>query len=198
MTVTTTVKQMTFEEALEVVEMGGALIDLRPVAAYLEAHVPGSIGIVYEKGPGMSSRARDCLPLEIPYVLLNLGHGDLNHAAAALRGRGFSVVGGVDDGLNQWASGDRRLSSTEILGPDVEAHGTLLDVGDPGAVSPQGAVRIPADELWPRAEELNAAEPVVVVAGYGVRAALCVGILERRGFSKVALLQSGRGLRPIA
>jgi rhodanese-related sulfurtransferase len=195
MTVTVTVKRLTFEEALDVVELGGALLDLRPVSDYLDAHVPGSINVVYERGPGMSSRARDCLPLDIPYVLLDLGHGDARIAASGLRGRGFNVVGSVDDALNQWAGTGQRLASTEILtGPPA---GVLIDVGDPGAAAPADAIAIPADDLWVRAAELDSSGRVSVVAGYGVRAALCVGILERRGFGDVALLQSGRGLRPI-
>ena len=199
MTVTVTVKRLTFEEALEVVDLGGALLDLRPVSAYLDAHVPGSIDVVYERGPGMSSRARDCLPLDIPYVLIDLGHGDARTAASALRGRGFNVVGSVDDALNQWAGTGERLASTEILtGPPTgPPAGVLVDVGDPGATAPPDAISIPADDLWLRAAELDSSERVSVVAGYGVRAALCVGILERQGFGDVALWQSGRGLRPI-
>ncbi|MDQ4025473.1 MAG: hypothetical protein M3217_08285, partial [Actinomycetota bacterium] len=193
---TTTVRRLTFDEALEVVSLGGALVDLRPAPGYLETHVPGSIDVVYEQGPGMSSRARDCLPLDIPYVLLELGHGDVARAAAALRGRGFNVAGAVDDALNQWAAQGESLASTEIISGDAP-EGTLLHVGDPGAVAPEGAVTIPAEELWPRTGELPRGDRVVVVAGYGVRAALCVGVLERRGFADVALWQSGRGLRAI-
>ncbi|MFN2586644.1 MAG: rhodanese-like domain-containing protein [Actinomycetota bacterium] len=197
MTVTTTVRRLTFDEALEVVALGGALLDLRPAAAYLETHVPGSIAVVYEAGPGMSVRARDCLPLEIPYALLDLGHGDAAQAAAALRGRGFNVAGAVEDALNRWAGKGESLASTEVLPPDATPEGTLLHVGDPGAVAPPGAVVIPADDLWPRTNELTAADRIVVVAGYGVRAALCVGILERKGFGDVALWPSDRALRPI-
>ena len=195
MTVTTTVKRLGFEEALEVVSMGGALLDLRPAAAYLESHVPGSIGIVFERGPGMQSRVRDCLPLEIPYALLDLGHGDVALTAAALRGKGFNVVGAVDDALRRWSATGERLATTESVADAADA--TLLHVGDPGAVRPEGAIAIPAEDLWPRTDELPADGRIVVVAGYGVRAALCVGILERKGFRDVGLMQSGRGLRPI-
>jgi rhodanese-related sulfurtransferase len=197
MTVTTTVKRLGFDEALEVVSMGGALLDLRPAAAYLESHVPGSIGIVFESGPGMQSRVRDCLPLEIPYALLDLGHGDVAPAAAALRGKGFNVVGAVDDALRHWAAAGRQLASTEVVPDAAPADATLLHVGDPGAVAPEGALSIPAEDLWPRTDELPRDGRIVVVAGYGVRAALCVGILERKGFRDVAVTQAGRGLREI-
>lgn len=191
MAVTTTVKRLTFDDALAVVEMGGALVDLRPTAAYLDAHVPGSLDVVYESGPGMATRARDCLPLAIPYVLLDLGHGDLAGATAALRGKGFNVVGSVEDGLNQWAVKGRRIASTEIVSGGDPPPGTLLHVSDPGAAAPEGAVTIPADDLWVRCHELDRSERVVVVAGWGVRAGLAVGILERNAFEDVALWKAG-------
>ena len=198
MPVTTTVKRLTFDEALEVVETGGALVDLRPTSSYLDAHVPGALDVVYERGPGMATRARDCLPLSIPYVLLDLGHGDLGLAAAALRGKGFDVVGSTEDGLNQWAGKGHRIASTEVTTGDDPPPGTLLHVADPGATAPEGSVTIPADDLWVRCDELGKSGPVVVVAGWGVRAGLAVGILERRGFGDVVLWQPGGARRAIA
>lgn len=198
MPVTTTVKRLTFDEALEVVEMGGGLIDLRPTQPYLDAHVPGALDVMYESGPGMATRARDCLPLGIPYVLLDLGHGDLALAAAALRGKGFTVVGAVQDSLNQWAAKGRRIASTEVANGSTPPHGTVLHVADPGVSAPEGAVQIPADTLWPRCDELDRAQPVVVVAGWGVRAGLAVGILERNGFEDVVMWRPQSGARPAA
>jgi len=190
MAVTTTVKRLTFDEALEVVELGGAFVDLRPTETYLDAHVPGALDVVHETGPGMSTRARDCLPLSIPYVLLDLGYGDLALATAALRGKGFNVVGSVDDSLNQWAGKGRRIASTEIV-TGAAPDGTILHVSDPGAAAPDGAVTIPADDLWPRCDELDRSKAVFVVAGWGVRAGLAVGILERNGFEAVGLWRPG-------
>lgn len=186
MAVTTTVKRLSFDEALEVVEGGGAFVDLRPTAAYLDAHVPGALDVLYETGPGMGTRARDCLPLGIPYVLLDLGHGDLNLATAALRGKGFNVVGSVQDALNQWAAKGHRIASTEVVDGGDPPPGTLLHVADPGAAAPEGAVTVPADDLWRRCGELDRGGRIVVVAGWGVRAGLAVGILERNGFEDVA------------
>jgi rhodanese-related sulfurtransferase len=196
MTVTTTLKRLTFDEALDVVDLGGAFVDLRRTDDYLDAHVPGSLDVVYEDGPGMSTRARDCLPLDLPYVLLDLGHGNPPLAAAALRGRGFHVVGSVEDGLNRWAESSP-LASTETFTGDRVPDGTILHVSDPGAVAPEGAVTIPADDLWPRCDELDPSRRVVVAAGYGVRAGLAVGMLERNGFRDVAFWRTGSPRRPI-
>jgi hypothetical protein len=42
-------------------------------------------------------------------------------------------------------------------------------------------VRIPVERLWSRREEISSEGPIVVGSGYGIRAALAVGLLERAG-----------------
>jgi rhodanese-related sulfurtransferase len=172
------VRDLEFEEAAAAVDRGAAFVDLRPIESYLEVHIRGSLALLYEFGPGMASRARDCLPLSLPLVLLDLGHGDLVNAAASLRGKGFTVLGQVPDGINQWAAAGGSPVSTEIVGP---GQGFVLDVGDPGTHPGEDALRIPVESLWGRAPELDADEAITVASGYGVRAALAVGILERFG-----------------
>jgi rhodanese-related sulfurtransferase len=119
-------------------------------------------------------------------ILLDLGRGDLQNAAAALRGKGFDVAGTVADGINLWALTRGSPISTEVVEGDRASGGIAVDVGDPGAGHCEGARRIPLEHLWEGVEDLSGAERVVVVAGVGVRAALAVGILERRGVKEVA------------
>lgn len=172
------VRKLAYEDAAAAVDRGAAFVDLRPIESYLEVHIRGSIALLYEFGPGMASRARDCLPLSLPLVLLDLGHGDLVNAAGSLRGKGFTVLGQVADGINKWAAAGGSPVSTESGG---ERQGCVLDVGDPGAHPGESALRIPLEVLWGRASELDEDETITVVSGYGVRAALAVGILERFG-----------------
>lgn len=169
------IRTLPFEEAAAAVEQGAAFVDLRAIESYLEVHIPGSLALLYESGPGMASRARDCLPLSLPFVLLDLGHGDPARAAGSLRGKGFTVLGQIADGINQWAAAGGSPVSTEIV---TRGQGRVLDVGDPGAQPGENAQRIPIEELWARAPELEDEEAVTVASGYGVRAALAVGILE--------------------
>jgi rhodanese-related sulfurtransferase len=178
MPTTPALRSLEFDEASAAVDRGAAFVDLRSIASYLEVHISGSLALLYEFGPGMSSRARDCLPLSLPLVLLDLGHGDLEHAAASLRGKGFTVLGQVSDGINRWAAAGGSPVSTEIVSG---TQGLVLDVGDPGSRAAENALTIPVDRLWARIEELDDEEEIVVASGYGVRAALAVGILERFG-----------------
>ncbi len=185
MLATSTVRDLPFNEVLANLDGGAALVDLRSIESYLEVHVPGSLELLYEFGPGMAARARDCLPLSLPLILLDLGQGDLGHAAASLRGKGFAVLGKTADGINQWAATRGAPASTDLV-KERAGDGTLLHVGDPGARAPEGALHIPIELLWARASEVKAQGGVTVVAGYGVRSALAIGILERAGVEQIS------------
>ena len=187
MLATRTLKQLSFDYALAAVDAGAAFVDLRSVDAYLEVHIPGSIALLYERGPGMASRARDCLPLDLPLVLVDLGEVDYLHAAASLRGKGFTVLGAAEDAINRWAAARGTPASTDVVEGKIEGSGVVLDVGDAGAPKVDGSVSIPIDQLWKRVDEGVASGRVAVTAGYGVRAALAVGILERAGIEEVLI-----------
>ena len=188
MAIATTLRELSFDDALRAVDRGAAFLDLRRVDAYLEVHVPGALSNVYEAGPGFATRARDCIPLDVPLVLADLGDpaADLRRAAASLRGKGFTVLGASRDAINRWAQARGAPASTEIIEGMRASGGILLDVADPGADTIEGAVRIPADRLWARIDEIRDNDRVVGAAGYGVRAALAIGILERFGVKNIA------------
>lgn len=179
----TTLRSLDIDEAVALVESGAAFLDIRDIDAYLDVHIPGSIEVLYEFGPGFNSRARDCIPLEVSLVLLDLGAGNLSNAAAALRGKGFDVVGKIADGINRWATSKGHPASTEVATGRPE-NVTVLDVNDPGTGPIEPDVSIPIEQLWARVDEIPSGR-VAVAAGFGVRAAIAVGILERAGHEVV-------------
>ena len=184
---TDAMKTLSFSAAMGHVHKGAAFVDLRPVDDYLDVHIPESLSLLYEFGPGMPSRARDCIPLEIPLVLLDLGFGDMAHAGASLRGKGFNVLGKIDDGINEWSKWHGTPASTEVASGAAPTEGTILHVGDPGTGAIEGnVVPIPIERLWRRIDEIAARGRIYVAAGYGPRAALAVGMLERAGITDIA------------
>ncbi len=186
MPVTTTVRRLSLHEGVEhLKENGAALVDLRPVGPYLESHIPGSLALVYEFGPGLSGRARDCLPLGLKLILLDHGEIDIGNAAAALRGKGFTVVGAIEGAIEAWPDSGEKLRATGTIGAQDTPSGRVLDVGDPGVLRPEDALTIPIERLYARAAEVRGASPVTLAAGYGVRAALAVGILEQQGVEEI-------------
>jgi rhodanese-related sulfurtransferase len=183
----TTLKKIDADEAFERVDAGATFIDLRGVPSYLDVHIPGSIALVYEFGPGMAGRARDCIPLSVPLVLIHDEQVNMLHAAASLRGKGFDVVGELDNALNLWADARGQLASTESSQGPRPPEGTIIDVSDPGRRKHDGAIELPIDGLWARREEFTDARELTVLCGRAVRAALAVGILEQAGVKNVRL-----------
>lgn len=179
MPVATTLRTLDLDEAQALVDSGGCFIDVRDVDSYLDVHIPGSIGLLYEFGPGFNSRARDCIPLDVPLVLLDLGRADMTNAAASLRGKGFDVVGKLDDGINRWAERNGPPASTEVVSESPSGV-PVLHVNDPGTAEIEADLSIPIEKLWSSTDDVTS-ERVVVAAGFGVRAAIAVGILERAG-----------------
>jgi rhodanese-related sulfurtransferase len=176
---------LSIEEAEHHVGTGAIYIDLRPVREYLDVHIPRSVSLQYEFGPGFNTRARDCIPLAHPMVILDHGGVDLEYVTSSLRGKGFAVIGQVRSGVEKWAETYGTPSSCEVFGSDETPDGLVIDVGDPRVVLHPEATTISVERLWDRAEEFAAESRVTVLAGAGVRAALAVGMLERVGAQNV-------------
>lgn len=190
MVTTSTLKSLSFSDAMKHVNHGAAFVDLRDVASYLDVHLPGSLSLQYETGPGFQSRARDCIPLSVPLILMECEGVDMVNAGSSLRGRGFSVVGSVRDAVNEWTKWYGAPSSTKTYRGPAPRHFLILDVSDPGTVGAQNAKIIPLEQLWGRVDDVSSEIRVVVASGYGVRAALAIGILERFGVKETILWET--------
>ncbi len=177
------------EKAKGILSRGGLLIDLRLSDAYLERHVRGSIPLLYEAGPGLGGRARDLLPLDARLILLEDGGSSLEDAAASFRGKGFEVIGLIERGVSGWAHQEVVSTPSQPMETWEPGH-HLLDVADPGVVSPGNATFIPAETLWTRAADLDPTFHYGILAGWGVRAASAVGILEKLGFRSLAFVRT--------
>lgn len=180
----TSVRELSIDEAQHHVDAGAAYIDLRRTAAYLDVHILGSLALQYEFGPGLAGRARDCVPLEVPFVVLGHEGLDVAEVTAAFRGKGFSVLGYVPDGLTAWGSAYGAPASTEAVSSPSPPADTVLDVGDPGVRIFDGARVVTVEKLWARTDEITE-ERVAILAGKGVRASLAVGMLERSGVQDI-------------
>lgn len=198
MMTTTTLRALTPERVSHLLRSEGLAIDLRAPADYLGAHLPGSIPLLFEAGPGLGGRARDLLPLDARLVLLEDATSPLDKAADALRGKGFEVVGYLPGGIGAWKE---PVAGTAVIALENTAHDmALVDVADPGTqvnVAWRTPLRIPAEQLWGRAGELDPTVGLGVLAGWGVRAAAAIGILEHMGFTKLTYVRTREvGARP--
>jgi rhodanese-related sulfurtransferase len=173
-----------------IAEQQGLLIDIREVDDYIAGHIRGSISNLWEAGTGFATRARDLLPLDSPLIMVE--HPDLptEDAAQQLRGKGFDVVGALAGGIEGWPE-PSEVVATRVLEVD-ELPGDLfyLHVYDPGTQAPQSPFHIAVERLWERFGEISDYRRIGVLAGYGVRAAAAVGILERLGIPEVVFIRT--------
>ncbi len=181
-------RALTAVQTRRILDEGGLLIDLRPVDDYLDGHLPGSISLLFEDGPGLGGRARDLLPLDARLVLVEDASYPLERAAEMLRGKGFDVPGYLPWRVDSAVSGD--LSETPSLTVDEAGGLRLLDVADPGTLPVEGVATIPVERLWTRPSELDPKARLGVLAGWGVRAATAVGILERLGIEEIRFVRT--------
>ena len=164
------------EKARSLTSSGGLLIDIRPFEEYLQNHIRSSVSLQFEAGPGFGGRARDLLPLDARLVLIDDNSGRLSDAAAMLRGKGFTVHGYVSQvGLEDISQSTRTLDLADATGL------LLINVADPGTKGYGDELFIPAESLWSRVSEIDTSADIGVLAGWGVRAAAAIGILENLG-----------------
>jgi rhodanese-related sulfurtransferase len=182
-------RSIDIQRARELLSGAGLLIDLRPIDQYLDRHVRGSIPLLYEAGPGLGGRARDLLPLDARLLLLQDDSSPLEDAAASFRGKGFDVVGLVEGGVSKWPYSEV-TSTPSVPSEQWQTPHELINVADPGTIRAGTSLFIPVETLWTRTSELDPGFHYGVMAGWGVRAAAAVGILEKLGFRRLSFVRT--------
>ena len=189
------------EEALNVVESGAVVVDLRRTAEFAKGFAPGVIAL--PPSGSFSRYAGTLLPYDRPIYLL----GGLETEVASAT-RDLALIG-IDE-VRGWANpstvmigwthrhGDpeRMVSvSFEDALPRVESGAAvLLDVRDPSefrAGHVPGAMNVPLGQLASRVAELPPDRPIAVHCQSGTRSAIAVSVLRRAGFTHLANVTGG-------
>nr|WP_269813163.1 MBL fold metallo-hydrolase [Ornithinimicrobium sediminis] len=169
---------------------GALVVDVRPVADFAAAHVPGSVSIplrpVFATWLGWLTEhdrplviVRDEDPGEVLWQARKIGH-DL-------------IVGELDGGLGAWTTAGSATAAIPLVDPGALSGRTVVDVRQrqefqTGHVP--GAANIELGSLAPPAVDLPAG-PTVVMCGHGERAMGGASLLARAGASDVTVLQGG-------
>ncbi len=191
------------ESALNVVESGSLVVDLRRPAEFAKGFVPGVMTL--PGGQAFPRWAGTLLPYDRPIYLL-AGHE--SEIAAGVRDlamigidnvHGWAVTSTV---LMGWAHrhGDPEaivnVAFADALTRTAKGAGILLDVRDPeeyAAGHVPGATHIPLGSLLRRSTELPVDQPIAVHCGGGARSLTALSLLRRAGFTHLANIAGGFG-----
>jgi glyoxylase-like metal-dependent hydrolase (beta-lactamase superfamily II)/rhodanese-related sulfurtransferase len=187
---TTPLPQLSPSDVRAVQEDGAEVIDVRSVARFAEAHVPGSLsnalrpvfgswlGWLVEPDRPLVFVADDTIDrAELVRQCANIGYDD--------------IVGELAGGIDAWSAAGLPVESCELI-PAERLDVPVLDVRQAneyrsGHVS--GASNIELGALAAIVGDI--ADPVTVMCGHGERAASAASILSRHGHADVRIVTGG-------
>jgi hydroxyacylglutathione hydrolase len=175
---------------------GATVVDVRPVADFAKAHIPGALSI--ELRPAFATWLGWLADHDRPVVLVRDPEQDLDEVLWQAAKIGYdNIVGelgdGVGAGMDAWTEAGLATRSVPLTGPSTEPGLRVLDIRQtsefraghvPGAVHVElGDVPAVADALGER--------PTVVMCGHGERAMGAASLLTARGHGRVSVLAGG-------
>jgi hydroxyacylglutathione hydrolase len=185
---------LTADEVAQVMDMGGAVVDVRPGREYDIAHIPGSYSVGIEGS--VSAWVGWLVARGRPIVLAGGTEAQHRDAQRQLLRIGFdTIAGALDGGMDSWRASGRELSSFETV--DVEDLAgwvlsaepmTVVDARDEhewvGGHVP-GAVHMYVPDIPHHADEIPRHAPVTVHCASGYRAGIAASLLEQAGLKRI-------------
>lgn len=200
-------RALNIEQAIPYFEQGAGLLDLRPKAAYVQAHVPGSVHL--EADDQLSNRIGFVFPPDAPMILLLERPDQYLQVVYSLARVGYeNVIGYLAEGLDVWEQHGLPLTAGDIkdIKPrelqQLMADGVdgkklkVLDVREPWEFQQghvPGAVLIPLGQLAGRLGELDPQQPVAVICASGNRSQSAAALLGQKGFTTLFNVAGGTG-----
>ena len=171
---------------------GAEVVDVRPMADYAAAHIPGSVSIPLR--PVFATWLGWLLPDGQLLVVVRNPDQDPAEILWQARKIGYDrIIGEVADGLVSWTTAGQPTSSTPLIDVGGLAGARVLDVRqDSEFLSGHvpGARHLELGDLATGGADMPI-EPTVVMCGHGERAMGAASLLERAGHGQVAVLDGG-------
>lgn len=189
---TPTLRPLDVSKADEFTAGGGMVIDVRPVASYATAHIPGSLSIELRDGfATWLGWLVDDPATALLFVIDD--HQDRDALVRACLGVGYEhLAGEVAGGVDRWIRSGRPTTSTPLLHQRAD-DAAVLDVRQTsewvdGHVP--AAVHIELGALADHVDEVPDG-PVVAHCMHGQRSMTAASVLERAGRRDVAVFTAG-------
>jgi len=173
------------------------VVDLRDAKSYAKGHIPNSVNIA------LRGRLETWVGIMVPWgsrVVLCGNGEELKEAVYRLHRVGYDIAGTV--GIDAWIAAKQPVASNEPILPQALYQrvkgGTapvIVDVRLPSewmGLRIGSVVNLPLNLLGELAPtKLDPHEPVVTVCNSAYRSSMAIGVLERKGFTKVSSMVGG-------
>jgi hydroxyacylglutathione hydrolase len=172
---------------------GGQVIDVRPVPAYADGHIPGALAIPLREA--FATWLGWLIPdPATPLVIVADPGQDLSEVSWQALKIGYgNLAGTLAGGMPAWETAGSPVAATPLLAPRQVDPATVIDVRQvseyAGGHLP-GAHNIELGALTSQIVSVGAG-PVVTMCGHGERAATAASVLERAGHTTLAVLPGG-------
>ncbi|MBU4315865.1 MAG: MBL fold metallo-hydrolase [Proteobacteria bacterium] len=172
------------------------VVDLRDAKSFAAGHIPNAINIA------LRGRLETWVGIMVPWgsnVVLCGSPEEMKEAAFRLYRVGYTVTAAVT--FDEWRAAKLSVYTNEPIVPQ-ELYKRMQDGTAPVIVDVRlptewmglrigNVVNMPLNQLSDLAAKLDPSEPVVTVCNSAFRSSLGIGLLERRGFKKVASMVGG-------
>ena len=174
---------------------GAGLVDVRPVADFAAAHVPGSISIPLR--PVFATWLGWLLPAATPLIIVRNVDQDPAEVLWQARKIGYDhLAGELDGGIGAWTGAGQPTSAVPLVTAERLGDARILDIRQTSEFTAghiPGAAHIELGDLadTPAGPRSIAEEPTVVMCGHGERAMGAASLLARAGHSDLSVLVGG-------
>ncbi|MEP6814468.1 MAG: MBL fold metallo-hydrolase [Marmoricola sp.] len=171
---------------------GARVVDVRPVADFAAAHVPGSVSIALR--PVFATWLGSLLPDDRPLVIVRNADQDPGEIVWQARKVGYDqIVGELADGVTSWAAAGQPTRSIPLVRAEALANQRVLDIRQDSEFAAghlPGAHHVELEELVTDAGN-QSEEPTVLMCGHGERAMSAASVLAAVGHGEVSVLDGG-------
>ena len=171
---------------------GAEVIDARPMEAFAQGHIPGSLSIALR--PAFASWLGWTVPETKRLVFVLDADQDRDDLVRQCLKVGYErLAGELAEGMDAWRAAGYREARIPLVGTAALPGTNLLDVrqaDEYAAGSIPAAAHIELGSLSNRTADV-ADEPLTVYCGHGERAMTGASILERAGRRDLAVLDGG-------
>jgi rhodanese-related sulfurtransferase len=193
-------KELSPQKVDELSRKGHVLLDVRPSAAFGNAHVPGALNIAL--GGQFATWCGTLIGLGTPIVVIADDIPSVDEAVMRLARVGIeNVAGYLGGGMRAWDQAGLATAAISQM-PVDELHDRIaesaslqvVDVRRPGEYAGghvPGAINITLAHLEQEVARLNSDRPTAVICASGYRSSTATSILERRGFSQLFNIVGG-------